>query len=291
MTSRVWHISGANTGFGLELALKALREGDRVIAAVRTPSKAPATLTENPSVRVLQYDLGLSAAELATYAASAFAAFGRVDVLVNNAAYAYMGALEELDDELVRKQFDINVFGVLRTIRAFLPGLREQKSGGATIMNISSIGGMKGYPSNGAYCATKYALEGLSEALAAEVAPFGINVVIVQPGYFRTAFLANATSMAPDFLAPENPAYAGTPAHEARGAFWAYNGKQPGNPVEGAARMWEYVAGEGLFKGKEKLLRLPLGMDTGKQMKALAAELEQTATYYEDVWSSTDFKE
>ncbi|KAK0644074.1 hypothetical protein B0T16DRAFT_333337 [Cercophora newfieldiana] len=290
-TPRVWHITGANTGFGLELALKALREGDLVIAAVRTPSKVPPSLL-NDSVRVLPYDLSLSQLALNTYASTAFSAFGRIDVLVNNAAYAYMGALEETDDERVKKQFDINVFGVLRTIRAFLPGLRAQGSG--TIMNVSSIGGIHSYPSNGAYCATKFAIEAISEALAAEVEGFGIRVTIVEPGYFRTAFLASvagAGGPGADFLAEENPAYNGTVAHEARAAFWAYNGKQPGNPVEGAARMWEYVAGEGLFKGKERLLRLPLGTDTGAQMRKTADELKRTADYYEDVWSSTDFKE
>ncbi len=158
-------------------------------------------------------------------------------------------------------------------------------------MNVSSIGGLHGYPSNGVYCATKFAVEGITEALAAEVAPFGLSAVIVEPGYFRTSFLSGATGAAADNLAPENPAYHGTVAHEAREAFWKYNGKQPGNPVEGAARMWEYVAGEGLFKGKERLARLPLGSDTGAQMRKFAAELEKTAEYYEDVWSSTDFKE
>lgn len=158
-------------------------------------------------------------------------------------------------------------------------------------MNVSSIGGLHGYPSNGVYCATKFAVEGITEALAAEVAPFGLSTVIVEPGYFRTAFLSGATSAAAANLAPENPAYNGTVAHEAREAFWKYNGKQPGNPVEGAARMWEYAAGRGMFEGKERLLRLPLGSDTGAQMRQFAAELEKTAGLYEDVWRSTDFKE
>ncbi|KAK4182731.1 putative oxidoreductase [Podospora australis] len=272
---------------GLELALKALKEGDSVIAAVRTPSNVPSSLLV-PAVKVLPFDLSLSQPELDSYATSAFAAFGRVDVLVNNAGYAYMGAIEETEDSLVQKQFDINVFGILRTIRAFLPGLRARGSG--FIMNLSSIGGLHGYPSNGVYCATKFALEGITEALAAEIAPFGLKAVIVEPGYFRTAFLTGATSGGSDNIAPENPAYAGTVAHEARAAFWAYNGKQPGNPVEGAARMWEYIAGEGLFKGKERLLRLPLGSDRGALMKQFAKELADTAEVYEEVWRSTDFR-
>ncbi|KAK5653814.1 hypothetical protein OQA88_7972 [Cercophora sp. LCS_1] len=289
MAPRVWHITGANTGFGLELALKALRSGDLVIAAIRTPSKAPPSLLNNPSVKILPFDLSHAQDVQNAHASASFSAFGRVDVLVNNAAYAYMGAIEETEDAQVQKQFDINVFGILRTIRAFLPGLRAQGTG--FILNVSSIGGLHGYPSNGVYCATKFALEGITEALAAEIEPFGLKAVIVEPGYFRTAFLKGATSGGGENIAPENPAYEGTVAHEARKAFWAYNGKQPGNPVEGAARMWEYVAGEGLFQGKERLLRLPLGTDTGTQMRKFAADLERTANEYEEVWSSTDFKE
>ncbi|GAB1319789.1 hypothetical protein MFIFM68171_09999 [Madurella fahalii] len=286
MAPRVWHISGANTGFGLELALKALKEGDQVIAAVRSPSKVPESLKVN-GIKVLQFDLSFSQEEMNAYAERAFAAFGRVDVLVNNAAYAYMGAIEETEDSLVQMQFNINVFGILRTIRSFLPGMRAQKSG--TIMNLSSIGGLHGYPSNGVYCATKFALEGITQALDAEIAPFGLHAVIVEPGYFRTAFLTGPAGGAN--LAPALPAYEGTVAHEARKAFSEFNGRQLGNPVEGAARIWEYVAGEGLFKGKERRLRLPLGSDTGAQMKKFSDELAETARDYETIWKSTDFKD
>jgi NAD(P)-dependent dehydrogenase (short-subunit alcohol dehydrogenase family) len=176
---------------------------------------------------------------------------------------------------------------MLRVIRAFLPQLRSQKSG--LIMNLSSIGGIHGYASNGIYCATKFAVEGLTGALAAETEPFGIKCVIVEPGYFRTAFLSNPASGAN--VAPAMAAYEDTPAHEARKAIALYNGRQPGNPKEGAARMWEYGAGEGLFKGKNQLLRLPLGSDTGAMMKQYSVELSETVTYYEDVWKSTDFKD
>ncbi|KAK4125792.1 NAD(P)-binding protein [Parathielavia appendiculata] len=289
MAPRVWHISGANTGFGLELSLKALKEGDRIIAAVRSPSKVPDSLKVD-GVKVLQYDLSFSQEEVNAYAEKAFGAFGRVDVLVNNAAYAYMGAIEETEDEMVKKQFDINVFGVLRTIRAFLPHMRSQKSG--TIANISSIGGLRGYPSNGVYCATKFALEGITQALAAEIAPFGLHAFVIEPGYFRTAFLSSvASASAASNLAPPLAVYDGTIAHEARANFERFNGRQLGNPVEGAARIWEYVAGEGLFKGKEKRLRLPLGSDTGGAMRALSESLAETANDYEEIWSSTDFKE
>jgi NAD(P)-dependent dehydrogenase (short-subunit alcohol dehydrogenase family) len=190
-------------------------------------------------------------------------------------------------DSAVKAQFDTNVFALLRLVRGVLPGLRSQGSG--TIINLSSIGGLVSYPSNGIYCATKFAVEGITQALATEIAPFGLKAVIVEPGYFRTAFLTSVAAGAN--IAPAMEVYEGTPVHEARAAFTEYNGAQPGNPKEGAARIWEYVADEGLLKGKDKLLRLPLGTDCGTLIKQHAAELSETAAHYEDVWRSTDFKE
>ncbi|RDW56784.1 hypothetical protein BP6252_13968 [Coleophoma cylindrospora] len=162
-SSRMWYISGANTGLGLELALKALQEGDKVIAAVRSLSNTPEVLKQF-DVQVLQFNL---------------------NVLVNNAAYAYMGAIEKSEDAEVKAQFDTNVFAVLRLIRSMVPHFRTQ--GNETIMNLSSLSGLRGYTSNGIYCATKFAIEGLTQSLAMEVAPFGISAVIVEPGYFRTS--------------------------------------------------------------------------------------------------------
>ncbi|KAL4990693.1 hypothetical protein BDW68DRAFT_26548 [Aspergillus falconensis] len=284
--SRVWHISGANTGFGLELALKALSEGDRVIAAVRTPSKVPDSLKRD-DVEIHQFDLSWPQEMMDTYAKKAFGAFGKIDVLVNNAAYSYMGAIEESEDAAVKTQFDINVFAPLRLIRASLPHLRSQGSG--TIINFSSIGGLTSGPSNGIYCATKFALEGLTQALAAEIAPFGLKALVVEPGYFRTSFLSAVTSGTN--IAPALNVYEGTAAHEARKAFFDYDGHQRGDPREGVKRIWEYVADDGLLKGKEKLLRLPLGSDTGSALRVVARELEKTADVYEEVWMSTDFPE
>ncbi|KAK3898789.1 putative oxidoreductase [Staphylotrichum tortipilum] len=296
MTPRVWHITGANTGLGLELVLKVLNEGDQVVAAVRSPSKVPDSLKVD-GVKVLQYDLTLSQEEMQAYAEKAFAAFGRVDVLVNNAGYAYMGTIEETEDAQVRTQFDINVFGILRTIRAFLPHFRAQAPspstpGSGTILNLSSIGGYRSYPSNGIYCATKFALEAITEALAAEIAPFGLTAVAVEPGYFRTSFLSGVSGGAGSGnLAPPMAVYEGTVAHSARKHMLEVDGKQPGNPVEAAARIWEFVVGEGLCKGKERRGRLPLGSDAGMEMRRVGDELVETARVYERVWRSTDYRE
>ncbi|KAL3475986.1 hypothetical protein BJX99DRAFT_151411 [Aspergillus californicus] len=279
--SRVWHITGANTGLGLEIALKALAEGDRVIAAVRTPSEIPDSLKRD-NVQVLHFDLSWLQPEINEYTEKAFAAFGRIDVLVNTAAYAYMGAIEESEDAAVKAQFDENVFAYLRLTRAALPNLRAQGTG--TIINFSSIGGLISAPTNGIYCATKFAVEALTQALAAEIAPFGLTAFVVEPGYFRTSFLAGTE------FAPPLDVYAGLPVDEARAALAHYNSNQPGDPREGAARIWEYVADEGLLKGKEKLGRLPLGKDTGGTYKVLVGELNKTAEVYKEVWQSTDFK-
>ena len=156
---------------------------------------------------------------------------------------------------------------------------------------MSSIGGIHGFTSNGIYCATKFAIEGLTESLAAEIAPFGIEAVMVEPGYFRTEFLKNPSGNNVAYMAPSLSVYDGTPAREARDAIYQYNGHQPGNPKEGAARIWEFAAGEGLFKGKERLLRLPLGSDTSAMLRSFSAELARTADYYDDVSKSTDFKD
>ncbi|CZR62968.1 related to short chain oxidoreductase/dehydrogenase [Phialocephala subalpina] len=286
-SSKVWLITGSNTGLGLELALKALKEGDKVIAAMRTPSKCPPFLKDNANVSILPFDLSWTQDTITSAMKTAVDAFGHIDILVNNAGYAYLGAIEESTDEETKTQFEINVFGVLRTIRAALPYLRAQRSG--TIVNLSSVGGFHSFPANGLYCATKFALEGITEALAAEVSPFGIRALIVEPGYFRTAFLANPTA-GMNVTTPIKD-YDGTTAHEAAANIEKYNGKQLGNPVLGAQRIWEVVRGEGMAKGKKELLRLPLGSDCGTMMRGYAEDLRETADEYEEIWRSTDFVE
>ena len=139
------------------------------------------------------------------------------------------------------------------------------------------------------YCSTKFAIEGITEALATEIAPFGLRALIIQPGYFRTNFLSGVS--AGQNLAAPLAAYDGTVAREAAANFEKFNGKQLGNPKVGAQRIWEVIRGEGLAKGKKQLLRLPLGSDTGSMMLGLAEDLKQTATEYEEIWKSTDYQD
>ncbi len=177
--SKVWFITGTSSGFGKSLAEEVLAKGERVVATARKPEVLADLIEKYPeTARAVKLDVN-NLQEVKTAVSEAIKEFGRIDVLVNNAGYALVGAIEETTDEQIRRQFDTNVFGVLNVTREVLPVLREQKSG--HIVNIGSVVGISAAPSMGIYSATKFALEGLSEALAAEVAPFGIKTMIVEP--------------------------------------------------------------------------------------------------------------
>ncbi|MGB3583685.1 MAG: SDR family NAD(P)-dependent oxidoreductase, partial [Roseiarcus sp.] len=176
----VWFITGCSTGFGRELSLILLKRGYRVVATARDKAKVEDIVAGNPKNGLAlaldvdkqgQIDAAVKAAE---------ARFGRIDVLVNNAGYGYLAAVEEGDDADIRAMFETNFFGLAAMTRAVLPIMRAQKSG--AIVNISSVGGFIGFPGSGYYAATKFAVEGLSESLSKEVGPLGIKVIIVEPG-------------------------------------------------------------------------------------------------------------
>ena len=180
----VWFITGCSTGFGRELSVILLKRGYRVVATARDKAKVEDIVAGNPKNGLAlaldvdkqgQIDAAVKAAE---------ARFGRIDVLVNNAGYGYLAAVEEGDDADIRAMFETNFFGLAAMTRAVLPIMRAQKSG--AIVNISSVGGFIGFPGSGYYAATKFAVEGLSESLSKEVGPLGIKVIIVEPGPFRT---------------------------------------------------------------------------------------------------------
>ena len=184
--SKVWFITGTSSGFGRVLAEEALAKGDKVIATARKPEVLKDLVEKYPeTVRAIKLDV-TQETDAKNAVAEAVKEFGRIDVLVNNAGSAQVGAVEEVSDEQAKQQFDTNFFGVLNVTRAALPILREQKSG--HIVNISSLVGVVGLPLLGLYSASKFALEGVTESLAAEVAPFGIKTLIVEPGPFKTGF-------------------------------------------------------------------------------------------------------
>jgi NAD(P)-dependent dehydrogenase (short-subunit alcohol dehydrogenase family) len=225
--SRVWLITGSSSGFGRELAVAALRAGDRVVATARRPQTLDDLVATAPD-RVLALALDVTdPAQIDAAVAAARSRFGRIDVLVNNAGHGSVGAVEELDDGELRTLMDTMFFGPVAMTRAVLPGMRSQ-AGGA-IVQMSSMGGQLSPPGFGAYCAAKFALEAISEALAAEVAPFGIRVLVVEPGAFRTAFGAGAMQRSRD-----SGVY-GASVGPTRAAVDAMDGAQPGDPAKAAA--------------------------------------------------------
>jgi len=229
-TNKVWYVTGASKGLGLALVKQLLAAGYRVAATSRNAAAFQEMLTADAATFLpLSLDLSDEASVQSTIKATV-AHFGRIDVVVNNAGYGLVGALEELSDAEGRANFEVNVFGTLNVIRKALPYLRAQGTG--HIFNLSSIGGYSGgFPGFGIYCATKFAVHGLTESLAAEVKPFGIHATLVMPGYFRTNFL-NEGSLS-------TPAQAMSEYQNVREVQAAHqheiNAHQPGDPDKAAA--------------------------------------------------------
>ena len=225
--SKTWFITGASRGLGVDIAKAALAAGDRVVATGRQRSQVADSLgPDNDRLLSLALDVGDAA-----QAREAVARFGGIDVLVNNAGYGHLGYFEETTPDDVEAQFATNVFGLLNVTRAALPVMRAARGG--RIFNLSSVAGMRGSEMGSLYCATKWAVEGFSEALALELAPFGVKVTIIEPGPFRT-----------DFLKPESIRFGAKaiPDYEERrtaqrATFEQRNGKQPGDPVKLAEAM------------------------------------------------------
>ena len=223
----VWLITGCSTGFGRELARLILARGWRAVVTARDPSTAADIAVGHESqALVLALDV-TKAAQIADVVAETQRRFGRIDVLVNNAGYGYLAAIEEGEDEAVRAMFEANVFGLIDMTKAVLPIMRAQGSG--LIVNVSSIGGLTSFAATGYYHGSKYAVEGISESLAIEVKPLGIDVMIVEPGPFRTNWAGPSIKQS----ATRIDAYAAT-AGERRKQTEARSGTQAGDPVRAA---------------------------------------------------------
>lgn len=264
-TEAVWLITGASRGLGHHMAQAALAAGDKVVATGRGADGLAQALGHPSRVLALALDV-TDEFQAISVATAAIARFGRIDVLVNNAGFGLIGAIEEANDAEVRHQFDTNVFGLLNVTRAVLPHMRAQRSG--RIINISSLGGYAGAAGFGIYCASKFAVEGLTEALAQEVQPLGIHVSVVEPGYFRTDFNDKSSKR---LTALQIDDYTGTDGN-ARAGSEHVNHQQPGDPAKLAALMVE------LANDAAPPLRLPVGRDAidrvlNKNAK-VAAEVE-----------------
>jgi NADP-dependent 3-hydroxy acid dehydrogenase YdfG len=275
---RVWFITGASTGFGRLLAETALRAGHKVIATARKPEQI-ANLGHHYSDRCLVLPLDVTnQGQIDSAVTQAFAQFGRVDVLVNNAGYGVAGAIEEVSQAEFMPMFETNVFGLLRVTRAFLPYLRKQRSG--HILNLSSIGGVVASPGMGFYNSTKFAVEGISEALAAELAPLGIHVTIIEPGPFRTDFLGRSGVVAKTRIAD----YDGT-AGNMRKYFAENDGKQKGDPVRAVQAMMQVV------ESPDPPLRLLLGESALQRLRAKLDNWRKEISAWEQVTVGADFPE
>ena len=262
MDRPVWMITGCSSGFGRELAAVVLERGDALVATARDASRLDGLVARAPD-RALALELDVTRpGQVRDAVETVRRRFGRIDVLVNNAGRGFAGAIEEVSDDEVRALFELNVFGLLAVTRAVLPGMRARRSG--AIVNIGSIGGLLARPGTGVYGATKFAVEGITQALRAEVGPLGIRVMVVEPGPFRTNFAAAVERAAAriDDYAPtawarieQNRAGHGRQAGDPRRAAEAIvaaigSADPPLNLVLGAAALGRARAGVGRLRGE-----------------------------------------
>ncbi|QWA11583.1 SDR family NAD(P)-dependent oxidoreductase [Sodalis ligni] len=275
---RVWFITGAARGFGALVAEAALAEGDAVIATARNPDALVKRLGISPGLLPLKMDV-TDSEQIHAAVKAAVATFGRIDVLVNNAGFGLLGAVEESALSDVRRMYDTNVFGLLSMTQAVLPQMRQQRAG--HIINFSSIGGYRSAAGFGVYCSTKFAVEGLSEALHDELKPLGIHVTVVEPGYFRTDFLDASSLSKSAHIIDDYDETAGA----VRRVAATLNHKQPGDPARLAAAMIQLVNAE------MPPLRLPMGTDTLAAIAKKNALVEQEMNAWAALSASTDFPE
>jgi NAD(P)-dependent dehydrogenase (short-subunit alcohol dehydrogenase family) len=274
---KVWLITGSSTGLGRALVEELLAQNYRVVATARKPEVLQEFTPKDGLIKTIELDV-TSKEQAANAVQTAIQTYGRIDVLVNNAGYGLMGAIEEASEAQIRAQFETNFFGALNLIRAALPIMREQNGG--HILNISSGGGFIGFASVGYYNASKFALEGLSEALAKETAHLGIKVTIVEPGLFRTDF--NGRSL----QTPENPLVEIYPStSEFVDYLREWDGKQPGDPRKAAQAMIRVIESD------NPPLRLPLGEDAVTMIEQELEVVRKDIAPWREIGMNTSFNE
>ncbi|HWK05910.1 MAG TPA: oxidoreductase [Puia sp.] len=266
MENKVWLITGCSSGFGKAIAAAAINAGYAVAVTARdVNSLAEFEALKNELVLVTELDV-VSQDSVSAAVEKTIARFGRIDVLVNNAGYGYYEIFEELEIEELKKEMDVNLYGVLRTCQAVLPQMRKQRSG--HIINISSIGGSMGTAGRSAYSASKFALNGMSECMVKEVSPFGINITVLEPGQFRTDFFNKGKTKIKESNKPDYKQLVDILNQQ----FTAVNGRQNGSPDLAANAIIE------LSKNPAPPVRVPLGADavswTIDRLKLANEELE-----------------
>ncbi|GGF86167.1 short-chain dehydrogenase/reductase [Azorhizobium oxalatiphilum] len=274
MDSRNFLITGVSSGFGRAFSRAALAAGHHVVGTVRS-ADAAAAFEADTGGQALQLDVTDFDA-IGPAVAGVEAELGHIDVLVNNAGYGHEGTLEETSLDALRRQFDVNVFGAVAMMKAVLPGMRQRRAG--HIVNVTSMGGFITMPGITAYCGSKFALEGISEALAKEVAAFNVKVTALAPGSFRTDWagrsMVRTPRAIPDYDAVFDPI---------RAARQAKDGKQAGDPDKAAAALLKLVASE------DPPLRLLLGTDALGLVRDKLETVQAEITAWEDLTRSTDF--
>ena len=273
----VWFITGASRGFGLEIARRALAEGNAVVGTARNPQAVRDALA-GAGDRVLALPLDITDEQQVRQAvAAAVERFGRIDVLVNNAGRGLLGAVEEISADEARAIFETNVFGLLSVLRGVLPVMREQRAG--RIFNISSIGGFTAAMGWGIYSGTKFAIEGITESLRGEVAPLGIAVTVVEPGYFRTDFLDSSSLHRAAQVIDDYAATVGA----IRERTTQTNHAQPGDPTKAAAAI---VTLAGVTDPPS---RLQLGADALARVDAKLTLVTEEMKQWRDLAMSTGY--
>lgn len=275
---KVWLITGASRGFGLDITKAALAAGDKVVATVR---KTPESLqSQYNSDQLLVEVLDVTQEEQAkTVALKAVEKFGRIDVLVNNAGFGLLSAVEEATDAEVKANYEANVFGLLNVTRAVLPYMRKARKG--HVINISSVGGLTGITGWGLYGSTKFAVEGITEALAAELAPLGIAATVVEPGFFRTDFLdSSSLARTPNIIEDYAPTVG-----EMRQFATMVNKKQPGSSARLAQAILTLAAAD------NPPVHLPLGKDTLQMFKEKMDRFNREIETWHAVITGTDHED
>lgn len=275
-TDKVWMITGAARGLGNEIARAALSEGYKVIAAVRKNSEQLTAELKNENLYVVVMDV-TDERQVKDAVEKAIAHFGHIDVLVNNAGFGLLCAVEEGSDKEVRHMYDTNVFGLLNVVRMVLPHMRKQGSG--HVINMSSVGGLSGSAGWGLYNSTKFAVEGLTEAMSKELAPLGIYATAVEPGRFRTNFHdASSLTIAGRVIKDYQGSSGSMRAHISESNY-----TQPGDPVKLAKAVLSAAT------SKNPPLHLPLGKDCIKRYRDKAADFEKELEQWHHIAAFTDF--
>ena len=273
--SQVWFVTGCSSGFGRLICEELLAQGHRVVATARKVE----TVSDLACDSLLALPLDVTEpAQIAEAVAAAHARFGHIDVLVNNAGYGVIGALEEVSDGELRAMFDVNVFGAVDVMKAVLPSMRSRRSG--TILNLSSIAGLTTFPGSCTYSATKHALEALSEGAAAELAPLGIRVILIEPGPFRTDFAGRSIVIAEEQM-PDYDSTAGI----RREGIKEFDGNQKGDPVLAVKAMISVALEE------QPPMRLLLGGSAYDAAAKKSASLSEEFAQWEWLGKPTDYPE